>query len=64
MHSWFLMSVTMLGLSSVVPLFVWGATGGNWRAALKAWREYGAIMLALAAPGIIGAAWLVMFPPR
>jgi len=37
----------------VVPLFVLGQTAGNWRAALRAWRSYALVPLALASPAIV-----------
>ncbi len=64
MPPWLLLSVTIFGLSTVVPLYVLGMTAGNWRSALKAWWQYVKIMVALALPGFL--AWLtyLIWPPR
>lgn len=64
MPPWLLLPLAMLGLSLTVPLFVLGLTAGNWRAALKAWKQYGLVMLALAVPGIIAGVWVLIWPPR
>lgn len=64
MPSWLLLILSLLGLSSVVPLFVLGMSGGNWRAALKAWAQYGMAIGVLALPGIIIGLGLLIWPPR
>jgi len=47
------LSLIILGCTLVVPLFVLGQTAGNWRAALRAWRSYALVLLALASPAIV-----------
>lgn len=64
MPSWLLLSLSLLGLSAVVPLYVLGLTAGNWRAAGMAWWQYGKVMTALALPGLLMALSMLMWPPR
>lgn len=64
MPSWLLLSLVLLGMSSVVPLFVLGMSGGNWRAALKAWKQYGMVIGALALPGIVAWLGFLIWPPH
>jgi hypothetical protein len=63
MPPWLLLIVSLLGLSSVVPLFVLAITGGNWRAAVSAWWQYGKVMAALALPGFVIWLGYLMWPP-
>ena len=63
MPSWLLLILCLLGLSLVVPLYVWAITG-KLREAAKAWGQYGAVMLALAALGILAAISYLIWPPR
>jgi hypothetical protein len=37
----------------VVPLFVLGLTGGNWRRAFDAWLQYVSVLAVLAAPAAL-----------
>ena len=53
MPGWLILVCTLVGLSLVVPLFVLGNTAGNWRAALRAWKQYGLLMACLMAPAFI-----------
>ena len=53
MPVWLKLSLLILGCTLVVPLFVLANTGGNWRVALRAWRSYALVLLALATPAII-----------
>ena len=53
MPVWLKLSLFILGCTLVVPLVVLGNTGGNWRAALRAWRSYALVLLALAAPAMV-----------
>ena len=62
MPPWLLLSLCLLGLSSVVPLFVW-AVSGRWRDALTAWKQYGWVMLAMAAPGLLVGLGYLIWPP-
>lgn len=39
------------GMIAIVPLWIWGATGGNWRAALRALRSYLGILAGLVVVG-------------
>lgn len=64
MPSWLLLIVSALGLSAMVPLFVLAITAGNWRAALKAWLQYGKVMAVLALPGALVGLGYLMWPPR
>ena len=47
----------------MVPLFVLGLTGGNWRRALEAWLQFAAILLMMAAPAALigGCTALMLF---
>lgn len=63
MPSWLLLPVTLLCLSAVVPLYVLGITAGNWRAALKAWKQYLMVIGALALPGLLMWLSYLMWPP-
>ena len=64
MPSWLLLSLSLLGLSTVVPLYVLGLTAGNWRAAAAAWWQYGKVMATLALPGMLAWLSLMLWPPR
>ncbi len=55
---------SIAGLTLVVPLFVLGLTGGNWRAALQAWRQYLTVLAVMAAPAALIALAMFMWPPR
>ena len=63
MPVWLKLSLVILGFTLVVPLFVLGNTGGNWRAALRAWRSYALVLLALASPAIIVGIGTIIFNP-
>lgn len=64
MPSWLLLIVSLLGLSSVVPLFVLGITAGNWRAALSAWWQYAKVIGVLALPAFVAWLGFLIWPPR
>ena len=53
MPTWATLPLLIFGCTAVVPLFVLGATGGNWRRALQAWWQYVRLLLLLAAPAIL-----------
>lgn len=62
MPQWAILPLFIFGCTCVVPLFVLGLTGGNWRRALEAWGEFAAILLMLASPAALigGCAALIM----
>lgn len=45
----------IFGVTLLAPLFVLGMTGGNWRMALIAWKQYSAWLFVLALPGLLTA---------
>ena len=55
MPNWLLFTLTLAGLFSVVPLFVLGATGGNWRQAWHALKQYLLCMGIIAIPAALYA---------
>lgn len=53
MPNWLILPLFIFGCTCVVPLFVLGLTGGNWRRALEAWAQFSAVLLALALPALV-----------
>lgn len=53
MHPTLLLILSLFGCTLVVPLFVLGATAGNWREALRAWKQFCIVLGALAAPAVV-----------
>ena len=64
MPSWLLLSLSLLGMSAVVPLYVLGLTAGNWRAAGRAWGQFGMVIGALALPGLLVWCSFMVWPPQ
>ena len=64
MPSWLLLIISILCCTAVVPLFVLGASSGDWRKAWQAWKQYALILLGLAAAGIVAALLITLLPPR
>lgn len=62
MPQWAILPLFIFGCTCVVPLFVLGLTGGNWRRAFSAWREFVAILLVWATPAALigGCTALIM----
>lgn len=61
MPSWLLLALVVLGFTLVVPLFVLGNTGGDWRRAVQAWKQFAGWLALLAAPGLLVGVWFSMF---
>lgn len=53
MPRWAILPLFIFGCTCVVPLFVLGLTGGNWRRAFQAWWQYVRVLLVLAAPALL-----------
>jgi hypothetical protein len=56
-----LLALVLIGFTLLGPLFVLAQTGGDWRAALKAWRESALYWAVLGVPGALVAAWMFIF---
>lgn len=63
MPRWAILPLFIFGCTCVVPLFVLGLTGGNWRRAWEAWLQYVAVLAVLAAPAALigGCTALMLF---
>ena len=63
MPQWAILPLFIFGCTCVVPLFVLGLTGGNWRRAFEAWLQFAAILLMMAAPAALigGCTALMLF---
>ena len=64
MPSWLLLIVSILGCTAVPAVMVFAASRGDWRRAFTAWWQFSAVLLALAAPGILVGLGLMIWPPR
>ena len=64
MPPWLLLPFALFCCTLVVPLFVLGASAGNWRAALRAWLQYATVLMTLASPGVVVWLGYLMWPPR
>lgn len=61
MPRWLILPLFIFACTCVVPLFVLGLTGGNWRRAIQAWGQYVLLLLALASPALLlGACTLLV----
>jgi len=63
MPPWLQFTFTLLGFMLVVPLWVLGASGGKWREALRALRQYLLFVGALALPAVVVGLGLLIWPP-
>ena len=61
MHSLVKLALFALGCTLVVPLWVLGLTGGNWRTALSAWRFFAVMLACMAAPALLMLAIAFIF---
>ena len=60
MPSWLKLALFALGCTLVVPLWVLGMSGGNWRQALQAWRFFALLLAGLAVPGMVVWIWITL----
>lgn len=63
MPPWLQFTFTLLGFMLVVPLWVLGASGGKWREALRALKQYLLFVGALALPAVVVGLGLLIWPP-
>lgn len=64
MPHWAILPLFIFGCTCVVPLFVLGLTGGNWRRAFEAWCQFVAVLLVLAVPALVVGACTALFAFR
>lgn len=63
MPPWLQFVLTLLGFALVVPLWVLGASGGKWREALRAMKQYLGLIAMMAAPAALMASCMFIWPP-